>query len=126
MQPSFRTDPINAGGEKTWVPYLTVNRTTIPPVLSKKYGEKWLRISNCNNTDYAWCAPSNGNVASEATDESAEHELFCLVGNNTDGFDIYNKALGEQYKLTASALPAEGATASWTTGNAAKWFFNTS
>lgn len=120
------TSKINAGGEKTWVPYLTVNRTTIPPVLSKKYGEKWLRISNCNDTGYAWCAPSNGNVASEATDESAEHELFCLVGNNTDGFDIYNKALGEQYKLTASALPAEGATASWTTGNAAKWFFNTS
>ena len=121
------TPKVSYGNNETtdWVPYFTVNKTIVPPVLSNTYGQKWVRISNCNNTGYAWCAPTNGNVAAEATDGTAAHELFCFVGNNTDGFDIYNKALGEQYKLTASTSPTEGATASWTTGEAAKWFFNT-
>lgn len=122
--------PVSAGGsERTWVPYFKVNvadANAVPPVFSSVYGEKWLRLTNCNNADYAWSAPSSSKAGTAKMDMSQENQLFCFVGNNTDGFTIYSKTLGEDYKLTASTSPGNGTAASWTTGTAAKWFLDMS
>ena len=121
---------VSAGGsERTWLPYFKVNvadPNAAPAVFSATYGEKWLRLTNCNNQSYTWSAPTSSKAGTAALDMSLENQLFCFVGNNTDGFDIYCKALGQQYKLTASTSPGNGTAASWTTGEAAKWFLNMS
>ena len=120
---------VSAGGsEKTWLPYFKVNvadPTAAPAVFSSVYGEKWLRLTNCNNQNYSWSAPSSSKAGTATLDMSLENQLFCFVGNNDDGFDIYCKALGQQYKLTA-ANDNSGTAASWTTGESAKWFLNMS
>lgn len=51
--PAATTPPkVSAGGsERTWVPYFKVNvadANAVPPVFSSVYGEKWLRLTNCN------------------------------------------------------------------------------
>ncbi len=120
---------VYASGEKTWLPYFKVNvpdPTAVPAVFSATYGEKWLRLANCNNPNYAWSAPSASKAGTASLDMGLENQLFCFVGNNTDGFTIYSKTLGEQYKLTASTTPGNGTAASWTTGEAAKWFLDMS
>lgn len=120
---------VYASGEKTWLPYFKVNvpdPNAVPAVFSAVYGDKWLRLTNCNNQNYAWSAPSSSKAGTASLEMSLENQLFCFVGNNTDGFDIYCKALGQQYKLTASTSPGNGTAASWTTGEAAKWFLNMS
>ena len=121
---------VGAGGaEKTWIPYFKVNvadSNTLPAVFSTTYGEKWLRLANCNNANYVWSAPTEAKAGTAVLDMSLENQLFCFVGNNTDGFTIYSKVLGAEYKLTASATPGNGTAASWTTGEAAKWFLNMS
>lgn len=117
------------GGEKSWVPYFKVNvpdPNAVPPVFSSVYGEKWLRLTNCNNANYAWSAPSSSKAGTATMDMSLENQLFCFVGNNTDGFTIYSKTLGENYKLTAGTSPGDGTVASWTTGDAAKWYLDMS
>lgn len=120
---------VYASGEKTWLPYFKVNvpdPTAVPAVFSTTYGEKWLRLTNCSNQNYAWSAPTSSKAGTATLDMSLENQLFCFVGNNTDGFDIYCKALGQQYKLTASTTPGNGTAASWTTDESAKWFLNMS
>ena len=121
---------VSAGGsERTWLPYFKVNvadPNAVPAVFSTTYGEKWLRLTNCSNQNYAWSAPTSSKAGTATLDMSLENQLFCFVGNNTDGFDIYCKALGQQYKLTASTSPGNGTAASWTTGESAKWFLNMS
>ena len=112
-----------------WLPYFKVNVAdplAAPAVFSASYGEKWLRLANCSNSGYAWSAPTNEKAGTAVLDMSQESQLFCFVGNNTDGFVIYSKVLGEQYKLTASTNPGNGTAASWTTGDAAKWYLNMS
>lgn len=119
----------SGGTEKSWVPYFKVNvpdPNAIPPIFSATYGEKWLRLSNCNNANYAWSAPSSSKAGTAAMDMSLENQLFCFVGNNTDGFKIYSKTLGEAYALTASSSPADGTVASWTSGTAAVWYLDMS
>ena len=116
------------GNEQTWLPYFKVNvpdPNALPDVFSAAYGEKWLRLTNCSNTNYVWSAATSSQAKTAALDMSLENQLFCFVGNNTDGFDIYCKALGQQYKLTA-ANTNSGTAASWTNGTAAKWYLNMS
>ena len=119
---------VSAGGsERTWLPYFKVNvpdPNALPDIFSAAYGEKWLRLTNCSNANYVWSAPSSSKAGTAALEMSLENQLFCFVGNNTDGFEIYCKALGQQYKLTA-ANTGNGTAASWTNGTAAKWYLNT-
>ena len=118
---------VSAGGaERTWLPYFKVNvpdPNALPDVFSATYGEKWLRLTNCSNQNYAWSAPTSSKAGTATLDMSLENQLFCFVGNNTDGFDIYCKALGQQYKLTAPNSNS-GTAASWTNSEAAKWYLN--
>ena len=119
----------SGNGEQSWLPYFKVNvvdPNAAPAVFSAVYGEKWLRLTNCNNQNYSWSAPTSSKAGTASLDMSLENQLFCFVGNNTDGFDIYCKALGQQYKLTAGTNPGNGTAASWTTGESAKWFLNMS
>lgn len=112
-----------------WRPYFKINLPdplAVPAVFSATYGEKWLRLTNCNNTNYVWSAPSSAKAGTASLDMSLENQFFCFVGNNTDGFTIYSKTLGEEYKLTASTLPGDGTAASWTTGEASKWYLDMS
>ena len=121
---------VGAGGaEKTWLPYFKVNvpdPSKAPLVFSTTYGEKWLRFSNSNISDYTWEASSEAKAGTAQLDMSKESQLFCFVGNNTDGFDIYNKALGQEYKLTAPTEPKSGNTVSWTKETSSKWFLDMS
>lgn len=118
---------VSAGGsERTWLPYFKVNvpdPNALPDIFSAAYGDKWLRLTNCSNQNYAWSAPSSSKAGTASLDMSLENQLFCFVGNNTDGFDIYCKALGQQYKLTAPNSNS-GTAASWTNSAAAKWYLN--
>ena len=119
----------SGNGEQSWLPYFKVNvvdPNAAPAVFSAVYGEKWLRLTNCNNQNYSWSAPTSSKAGTASLDMSLEDQLFCFVGNNTDGFDIYCKALGQQYKLTADTNPGNATAASWTTGESAKWFLNMS
>lgn len=112
-----------------WRPYFKVNvadPNALPPVFSTVYGEKWLRLTNCNNSGYAWSAPSKDKAGTAQLDMSLENQLFCFVGDNTNGFDIYSKTLGEQYKLTANVNPGDGTSASWVVEGAAKWYLDMS
>ena len=116
------------GGEKTWEPYFKVNvpdANAVPAVFSAHYGEKWLRLTNCNNANYAWSAPSSSKAGTAQMDMSQENQLFCFVGDNTNGFYIYSKTLGENYKLTTSAA-SSGTAATWTTDAAKKWYLDMS
>lgn len=121
---------VGAGGsERAWLPYFKVNvadPNAVPPIFSSTYGEKWLRLANCNNASYAWNTTASSKAGTAKMDMSKESQLFCFVGNNTDGFTIYSKALGEDYKLTASTSPGNGTVATWTNGTAAKWYLNMS
>ena len=120
-------EPLVSGN--MWRPYFKVNvadPNAAPAVFSATYGEKWLRLTNCNNANYAWNAPTEAKAGTAALDMSLESQLFCFVGNNKDGFTIYSKVLGESYKLTASTTPGNGTAASWTTGDAAKWYLDMS
>ena len=114
----------SGNGEQSWLPYFKVNvpdPNALPDIFSAAYGDKWLRLANCSNANYVWSAPSSSKAGTAALDMSLENQLFCFVGNNTDGFEIYCKALGKQYKLTA-ANTNNGTAASWTNGTAAKWY----
>lgn len=109
-----------------WEPYFEVNRPLYPAIFSKTYGEKWLRLTCCVNTGYVWSATNSKEAKTAPLDMSQESQLFCFVGNETDGFSIYNKVLGEGYKLTASTSPVGGNEASWTNGESATWYLDTS
>ena len=114
---------------KTWRPYFKVNvpnPNTVPAVFSKAYGDKWLRLTNCSSTSQVWNAPTAETAATASMDMSKESQLFCFVGDNTNGFDIYCMELGDKYKLTAATNPQSGDAATWTTGDAAKWFLDMS
>lgn len=100
---------------------LSLNRA----IFSTTYGEKWLRLSCCDNTDYVWSATSSKEAKTALLDTSQDSQLFCFVGNETDGFAIYNKALGEAYKLTALSPCSHGEAASWTQDEAATWYLDT-
>ena len=118
----------SGGAEKTWEPYFKVNvpdANALPAVFSSEYGEKWLRLTNCNNSNYAWYAPSSSKAGTAQMDMSQENQLFCFVGDNTNGFYIYSKTLGEKYKLTASGT-GNGTAATWTTGTGKKWYLDMS
>lgn len=126
---NYESKVLAGGSERTWIPYFKVNVAdpkAVPPVFSSTYGEKWLRLTNCNNTNYVWSAPEVAKAATAQLDMSLESQLFCFVGDNTNGFEIYCKDLGEQYKLTASTSPVDRTAASWTKDEAAKWYLNMS
>jgi len=92
--------------------------------LGSSYGEKWLRLTNVNNSSYLWYAPDTENPKTATLDMSLESQLFTFVGDNTNGFKIYCMALGEEYALTASST-SSGSYATWTSADdAALWFLN--
>lgn len=79
-------------------------------VFSENYGDKWIRIQWNRNSSYAMglAAGSDGAYQgcagkSVSLDLTSEEQLWCLVGNNTNGFLLYNKTAGPEYALHVSA-----------------------
>ena len=90
---------------------------------------KWLRAANCSNTGYVMTVKdgdaAGSNLHTDATDAAAEGQLFAFVGNQENGFVIYNKKLGNTYTLTA-ANTNEGTAATWVlnAGTPTKWYLD--
>ncbi len=64
-------------------------------IFSATYGEKWLRLSCCDNTDYVWSATSSKEAKTALLDTSQDSQLFCFVGNETDGFKHLTRRLAK-------------------------------
>lgn len=98
-------------GLSTEISSLTSSRTITAnfthAFFSSVYGEKWVRMRNCSNTNY-WATlesdAENANGKTAVLDYADEKELWCLVGN-ADEFKLYNKATGSELML---AVPLTG------------------
>ena len=83
---------------------LTANFT--PNFFSATYGDKWVRIQNCNNGSY-WANVESGELNGKgktATLDNTytdEKQLWCLVGD-ANSFILYNKAAGSGLALGTS------------------------
>ena len=92
---------------------------------------KWLRAANCSNTGYVMTVKDDdtagSNLHTAGTDAAAEGQLFAFVGNQENGFVIYNKKLGNTYTLTA-ANTNEGTAATWVLNaeTPTKWYLDES
>lgn len=82
---------------------------------------KWIRLSNCSNSDYAMYATAESEVmGTQAKNLTAEGQLIAFVGN-AENFKIYSRVKGADYALTADDTN-EGTTAAWTASDeAAAW-----
>ena len=92
---------------------------------SRRYGEKWVRISYAPNTNYVWTLDQHLEATPKlkAVDYTAENQLWCLVGT-ARRFAIYNKAAGKNKALTATSLEKGGATLMTPTMRATRWTLN--
>lgn len=92
-------------------------------IYSKSYGENWVRIlwKNDSNDAAGFVASSETDYTKRTTqsmdiDMTDEEQLWCLVGSESKGVKIYNRAAGEQYALhvanTSEATPAKLVAAS--------------
>jgi len=95
---------------------------------SSAYGEKWVRILwNKDNTDVAGFSPSSATDYRQRTthsvdvDLTSEEQLWCLVGNATDGVKIYNRLAGETLALGVAATTDGTAARMVTAAGANKW-----
>ena len=71
----------------------------------------WVRITNANETNFSPEAVTPGEVPSVNTiDLANEAQLWCFVGDKTNGFKIYNKAHRGYVLQAASADPRNGTT----------------
>ena len=71
----------------------------------------WVRITNANETNFSPEAVTPGEVPSVNTiDLANEAQLWCFVGDKTNGFKIYNKAHPGYVLQAASANPENGTT----------------
>lgn len=97
-------------------------------LLSESYAKaKWLQITNASNTSYAMTTKSGdtggSNLHTALCNAGEEGQLFAFVGDNTNGFVIYNKALGSTYSLKTTGT-GDGTAATWTTDTPQKWYLN--
>lgn len=87
-------------------------------IYSKSYGENWVRMlwKNDNNDAAGLAASPETDYTKRTThsmdiDMTDEEQLWCLVGSESEGVKIYNRAAGEQYALhvanTSEATPAK-------------------
>lgn len=85
---------------------------------SESYGEKWVRLQNCSNTEY-WATmenvTANGKGKTAKLDYADEKQLWCLVGT-AESFVVYNKAAGENLALN---VPLAGNATAYADGNQA-------
>lgn len=97
-------------------------------IYSSSYGEKWVRMLwNKNNNDAAGFSVSTETDFTKRTpysmdiDMTEEEQLWCLVGSESEGVKIYNRAAGNQYALHVSSS-AEGTAAKMVAhGTACHW-----
>lgn len=94
-------------------------------VFSAQFGDKWIRIRWNRDAGYAMgLADNNGEdfagIAGKDTplDLSSEEQLWCLIGNNTEGFRLYNRTAGESLALHVSAT-TDGSAAKLTAATGA-------
>ncbi len=70
----------------------------------------WVRITNANETNFSPEAVTPGEVPSVNTiDLANEAQLWCFVGDKTNGFKIYNKAHPGYVLQADNANPGDGA-----------------
>lgn len=87
----------------------------------------WVMISNSRNKNYMLTVKTGdqaGSLLHSSTESTGDGQLFALVGNNQDGFYIYNKMLGSGYTLTA-ANTNNGTAVTWAAGATTKWYLST-
>ena len=101
---------------------LTANRTITakftPSFFSATYGEKWVSLANCNNSQQvATIAEYNDTFKGRtaALDYADESQLWCLVGDQ-NSFKLYNRAVGETMQLN---VPLTGSNTSSAQGDLA-------
>ena len=96
----------------------TITAKFTPAFFSTTYGEKWVRLSNCNNNSY-WATMENstdqGKGKTATLDYADEKQLWCLVGT-AESFVLYNKAAGENLALN---VPLAGNATNYSDGNEA-------
>ena len=72
-------------------------------LLSQNYNEKWVHLTFLGDAGYAAGvngeAKQNAAANCERADLSAEDQLWCLVGNNTNGFKMYTRKCGQNLAL---------------------------
>lgn len=93
---------------------------------SRRYGEKWVRISYAPNTNYAWTLmqPDDATPKLQAVDYTSEKQLWCFVGTARN-FKIYNKATGAQ-KALGIREAAEGQSVLMNTpSRSTRWMLDT-
>lgn len=130
------TTVTNTSSQVSFAIYKAVAETEAPDDDDAPYAEllsesltnaKWLQITNANNTSYAMATKSgdsNGsNLHTALCNAGDEGQLFALVGDNNNGFVIYNKALGSAYSLKTTGT-GDGTAATWTTDTPQRWYLN--
>ena len=104
---------------------LAITATMAESFYSTNYGEKWVRISSAVNSNYVMSAGAETtNMATANVDVTSDSQLFCFVGNATDGFKIYSKTKGSSVALY-TADTNSGTAPSWTdAASASTWFLD--
>ncbi len=109
-----------------WAFYYKFNSSddfTVEDMFSENYGDKWLRLTNCSNSSYAWYATAD-KLGTAQKNAANENQLFCFVGSPTGGFKIYSYELGSGKALTA-ANSNNGTPATWANAAEAKtWYLD--
>jgi len=117
--------------EDTWngESNLTVTAKMSESFFSSLYGDKWVRITSAINANAAMYATEH--MGTENIDVTNDAELFCFVGNASDGFQIFNKAKGQDYALyveNGEESVTNGTEPSWVKVNeeqASTWYLDT-
>ncbi len=80
-------------------------------MFSSTYGEKWVRITSAENSNYSWDAVLESSYIpmTNTNDAGSEAQLWCIVGTE-DSCMIYNRMLGESYALTTNTVPVSNGT----------------
>ena len=119
------TVPFNKNTTNYSSDYVFTECDPVDAVMSDSFEDAtWLRLSNGNFSNYVWtnkgATVANGTAQADA---SSADQLFAFVGDNANGFIIYNKVLGSSYTLT-SANTNNGTAATWQKGaaNPTKWY----
>ena len=127
-------DVIDANGDIhiNWIVYYKLNYQK--PVISEDdqykqffsttYGEKWVRIANCSNSNYVMTVKDNA-IGTATKDAGNAGQLFCFVGSQADGFKIYSAEKGSGYALK-TANTNQGTAPSWgSAADGSTWYIDT-
>jgi len=96
-------------GNSTWIFISAIESSPAPEGGVFDANTKWYTLTNHTSKYYLnYVADATSMALNTTTTKYEDKDLFCFVGNSTDGYCIYNKAAGSGYLLSSASSTFDG------------------